>query len=334
MPVLSDLSIKNLMQKNELILNGSLARARHCSYRFRPGKVFHSNENRIVDITQFHEESQTPDKAPKITVSSTPHDYVEPGEYVWIRMQESVKLPADICAFWWQTNSLSRKGLLLMNMSIVEPGYEGPLSCLFVNFSRTSVPISPETTMAKLVFVKLDHVAQVPSTGNNLKASDPERIIGYDEELHREALSRPASFLQIDDKFKRLQEEIIADIEKQAQDITERNLERFSSDIPGAIRQSVGLAAGALAILLLISSITPWVQQLFIPRVDIESEVSQLVERELARILSLELQRQSVTNGNIIPPVPEQEDLSQKYEELQEKYDLLEQRINSIEQSP
>ncbi|NER78628.1 MAG: hypothetical protein F6K42_03440 [Leptolyngbya sp. SIO1D8] len=319
MAVLSDRSIKKLMQSNELVIGGEQERARQCSYRFRPHMIFHSNENRTKDISAAQDD---------------PHDFVEPGEYVWIRMREFVKLPKDICAFWWQTNSLSRQGLLLMNMSIVEAGYEGPLSCLFVNFSRTTVAISPETTMAKLVFAKLDEAAQIPSTRNNLDISDPREIIRYDEKLHREALNRPASFLQVDDKFKELQDRIVADIEDKAQEITNSNIDKVKEDIPGAIRESTRWAAGAIAVLVLVSTVTPWVQQFFSPKLNLESEVSQLVERELFRLIGLELQRQNSAVEEITPDISSQDDLSQRYETLQEKYDLLEQRINTLEQTP
>jgi deoxycytidine triphosphate deaminase len=46
---------------------------------------------------------------------------------VWIRTRDKVKIPNDMVGFWWQTNTLSRQGLMLVNMSMVEPGYEETL---------------------------------------------------------------------------------------------------------------------------------------------------------------------------------------------------------------
>ena len=47
---------------------------------------------------------------------------------------------------------LSRQGVLLLNISLVEPGYEGYLTTVLVNFGNKNVVISPTTTIAKVAF--------------------------------------------------------------------------------------------------------------------------------------------------------------------------------------
>lgn len=337
MAILSDRSIKDFIRDQQLILNGKLERVRHCSYNFCPDKVFHSSEDDKSNFIDFSSD-----------IHHNTHDLVKPGEYVWIRMQEFVKLPSDICAFWWQTNTLSRKGLLLMNMSIVEPGYEGPLSCLFVNFSRIPVAINPETSMAKLVFARIDQVAEIPS--RKIGTSE-EAIVHYDEALYDEALARPATFLQINEEFKRLQEDaiqkiqelkttqtqMIAELQAETQKLTRDSIKEFSDNIPGAIQKYSVYAAGAIALLVFVSTISPWIQELFSPKVDIESQVSQQVsqqvKQELANWMNLQFQLRN-DSGNSLPaaPIPGG-DLLQQYQLLQEQYEILEQRLNDLEQS-
>lgn len=334
MTLLSDQSIKALIQNQQLILNGKIEKVRHCSYNFCPDKVFHSSEDSENNFTDFG--SDNGHKA---------YDSVKPGEYVWIRMRELVKLPDNICAFWWQTNTLSRKGLLLMNMSIVEPGYEGPLSCLFVNFSRIPVAINPETSMAKLVFAKLDKVAEIPSGKVGVSES---AIAHYDEELYGEALARPATFLQVNEEIKRFQEDasqkiedlktlkdqMVANIRTETQQLTKDSIKEFSDNIPGAIRKYTVYAAGAIALLVFVSTISPWIQQLFSPKLDIESQVSQQVKQELANWMNLQFQlRPDLANTLSTNQQPEN-DLSEQIQLLQEENAALKQRLDRLEESP
>src|SRR5215471_3774604 len=123
-----------------------------CSYQFRPGVIVPTG-------------SDDPESCARNWTGSTRAGdlyVVKPGDLVWVRTIESVSMPPDICAFWWQTSRLSRKGLMLVNMSMVEPGYQGPLACLFMNFGKKPVILDPDTVIAKLVFNRLGAPAQTP----------------------------------------------------------------------------------------------------------------------------------------------------------------------------
>lgn len=305
--ILSDGTIRKLIITQNLIVDACLERVKGCSYRFTPCKIFHGGENRaIIDFTEKK------------------YDAVAPGEYVWVRMRESVKLPKDICAFWWQKNKLSRKGLVLMNMSIVEPGYEGFLSCLFVNFGKTHVSINSETPMAKLVFLKLDQNVITEAKGEF-------SIQEYENEIHQEALSRPSTFLQvtkqfdefnsrIKEHFNELDLQVKEHFDKATQDFNifkENSLNEFKNDIPGAIIKSGGLAAGVLVLLGIISSITPSIQNLFRPPID--DQVAEIVQKELTKWLTI--QTKVETNSR---------ELSKT--ELLQKMAELERRLQEIEE--
>lgn len=98
---------------------------------------------------------------------------------------------------------------MLINSSLVEPGYEGYLSCNFVNFGKSPVYLSPERPIAKLLFLRLDTDALV---------SFEKRFPEYDEMIAETADKGPSSFLQISDIARTLEnekEKALEEIKKQ-----------------------------------------------------------------------------------------------------------------------
>ncbi|MBL8174893.1 MAG: hypothetical protein JNK48_09490 [Bryobacterales bacterium] len=83
---------------------------------------------------------------------------------------------------------MSRQGLLLLNHTLVEPGYHGPLHAVFVNFGKQKVVLSPVTKIAKVVFFELDKSAE---NLVRLNTSD------YDDSILRISANAPDSFMQL-----------------------------------------------------------------------------------------------------------------------------------------
>ena len=81
---------------------------------------------------------------------------------VVIVTKEKVNVPNDLCATYGQLNRLSNQGLMILNTSIVEPGYKGPLSCVLVNFSSQRHALSQDESVAKLNFHKLSGAPSKP----------------------------------------------------------------------------------------------------------------------------------------------------------------------------
>jgi len=304
--ILSDDTIRELMANGELILDGNPENARYGSYRFTAAKLYHGGQDgKVVDFSQV----------------TAPHeDVIKPGEYVWVRMAEQVCLPLNLTAFWWQTNNLSRKGLVLMNMSIVEPGYKGPLSCLFVNFSQLPISINIGQPLAKLVFMKLDRDSVSPFRNNQRSGITFDE---YDHEIHTEALQRPTTFLQVTEEvtkqFGLLEQkriEAIKDIEEENKKLLEENKKAFEQNIPSAIRKSVALAASALAFLIIVSAATPWIQSLF--RNDLDKYVIGAVRSEFA-------------NRVLFQGTVASEQAEHQQRELLQKLEVLEVRLKALE---
>lgn len=207
MNILSDHEIRQRLVRGELVENGVESDAKGCSYSFKSGRIFPAGGDR---------QPVNWDEA-----CSAFEEYIaNPGEMFWVRTHLKIKLPYDVCAFWWQTNTLSRDGILLLNMTIVDPGYEGWLACLFVNFGNRKIVIGHNTTIARLVFVQLDTPVSFPF-------KDGQPLGRYDEDIRVRAVNAPASFLQINEQA--------AHVSKQ--------LESFGRNFEGLLEKKVELAA-------------------------------------------------------------------------------------------
>jgi deoxycytidine triphosphate deaminase len=168
MSVLSDTTIRDRLAS--LVPNGQKDDAKHCAYEFTAAKVFKGSA-----------------AAPLIVSDDTPV-LVEPTELVWVLAKEEISVPDNCVGMWVQTQTLSRKGLLLLNHSLVEPGYCGPLHAVFVNFGRTKVVINPVTKIAKVVFFELDKSAE------NLVKFDTS---AYDSLILEISANAPDSFMEL-----------------------------------------------------------------------------------------------------------------------------------------
>jgi hypothetical protein len=121
---------------------------------------------------------------------------IKPAELVWLKASEEISLPTNLVGLWIQTQTLARHGLLLLNISIIKPGYKGPLSAVLVNFGNKKVIIRPDTKIAKVVFLSLDTDATVGKW--NTKE--------YDSNLLEMAANAPTSFLQLESFLPNIEE--------------------------------------------------------------------------------------------------------------------------------
>lgn len=281
MAILSDRTIKRLISQGKLVQGVGHEHALHCAFHMPPGKIYVPASQETIDWTDANEG----------------RDFyaVQPGQLVWVRTMGHVKMPNDICAFWWQTNSLSRKGLMLVNMSMVEPGYQGLLSCLFVNFGKDVAVIHRNMPVAKLVFTRLDQDAENPY-GKNL--SDDV----YDANLVDLMAIGPHSFLQIaqlSDQFEKaarnfeeekteaylkikesLNDAILAQ-QKLSDDLRKKFAESVEQDAAAVFKKTFGWAVPIVIVLTLVWSGASAIKAYFSS--DLETQVHAAVSEELAR---------------------------------------------------
>ncbi|ASK88205.1 dCTP deaminase domain-containing protein [Sphingorhabdus sp. SMR4y] len=262
MTVLSDSEIQDQIKSGKLVLEAEASRAEECSYAFRAGRAFLAgHDDGEIDFASD----------PRIKI------VVDPGKMVWIRTYEKVSLPNDLVGFWWQTNTLSKKGLMLINMSMVEPGYNGCLACLFVNFGNQKIVIEAKMSIAKMVFVRIG--GQVASPYTKTQSVDE-----YDHALQELSVNQPSSFLQIGDIASGIDHErtkAIKDVEDKiaegkttleneskilsgsiASEFSNQKtmmINEFKADAPKAIWKSLGYAALVLLLIGISTAIAGWV---------------------------------------------------------------------------
>ncbi len=292
MALLSEVSIREKMGRGELVVGGDDSQAVGAAYQFRPYIVVPGGGRKRIHLV-------IPGTAPPALLGSAAveHGYVvEPRSLVWVRMLETVKLPQDVCAVWWQTNRLSRKGLMLVNMSLVEPGYEGPLACLFVNFGDRPIRISPAQTVARLVFHQLDKPA----------VSEPGAIetLKYDDDLAEVAVGGSSSFLSLNDyrvefqearreaeqELIRGREAALATLQKTIEEKTAEAVEKIKD--PRNAWRSFAVAAFGFALLLAVLKFVPWIEGLWPQRFEgvVDASVASALQQAdlVERIIQLE----------------------------------------------
>lgn len=176
--ILTDVKIKKRIDSEGLLSNHDLASIKNCGYTLCIGKVFQPQ-------TGKEEILNTPVGNTVARVWQ-----IGPSETLVIRTREKVKMPKDLCAIYTPLHSLSRQGLMLINASIVEPGYEGYLSCFLVNFSSKPITLKQDDLISKITFHQL---SEPPGDLAPLSIEDNK----YEEMLSEMAMRFDKSFMDI-----------------------------------------------------------------------------------------------------------------------------------------
>jgi deoxycytidine triphosphate deaminase len=197
--VLSDAAIKELIT-NEADTNKKLLRdydsknIRYCGYELRLGKVVSPQTG---EIGSFADKRGWREKI----FRSTPKCLVlAPSEMVLVITKEAIHLPNNLCATYGQLNRLANQGLMILNTSIVEPGYDGPLSCVLVNFSSQKHALSADEPIAKVNFHQLHGKPDVLQGKIEMEK--------YEEIACKNATALPKSLLDIAGVEERVSEKV------------------------------------------------------------------------------------------------------------------------------
>ena len=130
------------------------------------------------------------------TGASTPTEYkLPPGGTVRVVSRESLQMPLDVTAHALLKNELCRKGILAINIGVVDPGFGGPLSSILVNFGRGDFPVRKGESFLRLSFFRCPQSAKAKKFGCD-RAEYVERV--REEVL---AFSAP-TFLNIEETSK------------------------------------------------------------------------------------------------------------------------------------
>jgi deoxycytidine triphosphate deaminase len=191
--ILSDEALEALIASDQVLRDYDPNLIRHCGCELRLGSVF-------FPTTGEQQGGSAPWAASNrvkgwlATLSgaaaTAPSTWgIGPSETMVIVTKETVTIPTTHCATYGQLNRLANSGLMLLNNSIVEPGYSGPLSCVLVNFSSQRVVLRQDQPVAKINFYQL--------VGSPKHRQQSIERTAYELNLANTATKFPRSFMDI-----------------------------------------------------------------------------------------------------------------------------------------
>jgi len=199
--ILSDSEIKKRIEADKLLEFHDPQKVKYCGCELTLGTVIAPKSGEVLSFEGL------PWKwLPKIVKKPTCF-VIKPSETMILVTKEILKMPKDLCATYGQLNRLANVGLMILNTSIVEPGYSGPLSCVLVNFSAQPHAVAPGDSIAKLNF----HTVQ----------GDPEQLFSksysadeYELMVSKNSINLPKSLLDISGVEDRVTEKVGAGVKK------------------------------------------------------------------------------------------------------------------------
>ena len=205
--MLGNIDIRELVRNEQLIDNFEENCLRNCSYRLRVGKLIKPGGSEVLSF-----EGKEPKKENKLCrwIKTTIYKIclykkvkeepqlktigkcyeLKPNELIIFQTKERIKIPLNLSGSYSALDSVAKQGLLLINASIVEPGYEGYLSGVLLNFSSRSFLIKPFMEIVKINFSEV-------SCNVEDKLHNKEIIEHYTEDLQEKARNYSQTFLNI-----------------------------------------------------------------------------------------------------------------------------------------
>ncbi|MDX9854573.1 MAG: hypothetical protein RBS81_12390 [Tenuifilaceae bacterium] len=200
MSVINKKRILELAKTNNLLGSDYIEKnIKGCSYDLRIGTIFiqkKDEKDKIISIARNN------DRIIEIF----------PSEIVTMLTLEPVTLPNDICGTVFPINSLSSKGLLILNPGHIDPGYSGPISICAINLSNEIIRLSLKNEIFTIIFDKLEE-----STDSYTRNNSAARI-DYENDFYRKRASKlsPSIFdlITINEYIPHLREQIMSVIKE------------------------------------------------------------------------------------------------------------------------
>ncbi len=86
--------------------------------------------------------------------------FLEPREMVWVLSREEFQMPADVTGLATLRTTLTKAGILALNVGIVDPLFEGPISTALINFSDRPRRIGVGDKFFRVAFFSHDDVTE------------------------------------------------------------------------------------------------------------------------------------------------------------------------------
>jgi deoxycytidine triphosphate deaminase len=128
----------------------------------------------------------------------TPH-FLEPREMVWVLSNETFAMPGNVTGIATLRTTFTKQGILALNVGIIDPFFQGPISTALINFSDKPRPIMLGDKFFRVAFFEHSDVSDYHTQDENVEHGT------YISDLEKVSFSDFApSFLNIpsfDDKY-------------------------------------------------------------------------------------------------------------------------------------
>ncbi len=157
----------------KLIKNGLEKQIKNSTYDLTIGEIFPAGEK-------------------KKTVKEGDFYYLKPRQAVLVLSKEEFGLPSTVTGIATLRTTLTKKGLLALNVGIVDPFFNGPISTTLINFSEREVPIHLGMPFFRVVFMEHDDVSE------HHKVNEDKSYRVYREEIEVDAYRDfPQNFMNL-----------------------------------------------------------------------------------------------------------------------------------------
>lgn len=79
---------------------------------------------------------------------------LEPRGIVWVVSAETFNMPKDITGMSTLRTTWTHRGVLALNVGVIDPGYDGPLAAAIVNFGDRPFPIRKGDSFFRVMFIE------------------------------------------------------------------------------------------------------------------------------------------------------------------------------------
>jgi deoxycytidine triphosphate deaminase len=137
------------------------------------------------------------EEAKNFDLNKPPQSLVlRPRHVAWVVSNEVFSIKShDITALVTLRSTLTKEGLLALDVGMVDPGFEGPIGSIVINFSKNDVVLTKGDEFFRVVFIRHPEVpAEFRSKRDHFTAAE------YIRDRYKKIIeSFPATFLNTDD---------------------------------------------------------------------------------------------------------------------------------------
>jgi deoxycytidine triphosphate deaminase len=93
--------------------------------------------------------------------------YLEPQKMVWVLSSEEFNMPADVTGLATLRTTFTKKGILALNVGIIDPFFKGPISTALINFSDRPRELRVGDKFFRIAFFSHADVSEFHTTDEN-----------------------------------------------------------------------------------------------------------------------------------------------------------------------